>query len=77
MRISIEERIDRISSTTHVVREDDMSIYRVNQVMQLDSHVIFVECGEGLWFQDLDVFTLEEMANAETHLKYIRDYIAK
>lgn len=45
--------------------------------MQLDSHVIFVECGEGLWFQDLDVFTLEEMANAETHLKYIRDYIAK
>ena len=77
MRISIEERIDRISSTTHVVREDDMSIYRVNQVMQLDSHVIFVECGEGLWFQDLDVFTLEEMANAETHLKYIRGYIAK
>lgn len=77
MRISIEERIDRISSTTHVVREDDMSIYRVNQVMQLDSHVIFVECGEGLWFQDLDVFTLEEMANAETHLKSIRDYIAK
>ena len=77
MRISIEERIDRISSTTHVVREDDMSIYRVNQVMQLDSHVIFVECGEGLWFQDLDVFTLEEMATAETHMQTIRDYMAK
>ena len=77
MLISIEERINRIASTTHVVRVDDMTIYRVNEVMRLDGDVVFVECGEGLWFQDLDVFTLEEMAAAETHLQSIRDFMAK
>lgn len=77
MLISIEERINRIASTTHVIRVDDMTVYRVNQVMRLDDDVVFVECGEGLWFQDLDVFTLEEMAAAETHLQSIRDFMAK
>ena len=77
MQISIEERIERIASTTHVVRVEDMSVYRVNEVMKLDDNVIFVECGDGLWFQDLDVFTLEEMATAETHMQTIRDYMAK
>lgn len=77
MLISIEERIERISSTTHVVRVDDMTVYRVNEVMKLDDDIIFVECGDGLWFQDLDVFTLEEMATAETHLQKIRDFCAK
>ena len=77
MLISIEERIERIASTTHVVRVDDMTVYRVNEVMKLDDDAIFVECGDGLWFQDLDVFTLEEMATAETHLQKIRDFCAK
>jgi hypothetical protein len=77
VRISIEERIERIASTTHVVRVEDMSVYRVNEVMKLDDDVVFVECGDGLWFQDLDVFTLEEMATAETHMQKIRDFYAK
>lgn len=77
MLISIEERINRIASTTHVIRVDDMTVYRVNEVMRLDADLVFVECGEGLWFQDLDVFTLEEMAAAETHLQSIRDFMAK
>ena len=77
MRISIEERIERIASTTHVVRVEDMSVYRVNEVMKLDEDVVFVECGDGLWFQDLDVFTLAEMATAETHMHKIRDFYAK
>lgn len=66
-----------MASTTHVVRVEDMTVYRVNEVMKLDDNIIFVECGDGLWFQDLDVFTLEEMANAETHMQTIRDYMAK
>lgn len=66
-----------MASTTHVVRVEDMTVYRVNEVMKLDDNVIFVECGDGLWFQDLDVFTLEEMATAETHMQTIRDYMAK
>lgn len=66
-----------MASTTHVVRVEDMTVYRVNEVMKLDDNVVFVECGDGLWFQDLDVFTLEEMAIAETHMQTIRDYMAK
>lgn len=66
-----------MASTTHVVRVEDMTVYRVNEVMKLDDNIIFVECGDGLWFQDLDVFTLEEMANAETHMQTIRDYMSK
>ncbi len=77
MSLSIEERIERLASTTHVVRAEDMTVYRVNEVMKLDDNVIFVECGNGLWFQDLDVFTLEEMATAETHMQTIRDFMAK
>ncbi len=72
MRISIEERIERMASTTHVVRVEDMTVYRVNEVMKLDDNVVFVECGDGLWFQDLDVFTLEEMAIAETRCPVFR-----
>ncbi len=66
-----------MASTTHVVRVEDMTVYRVNEVMKLDDNVVFVECGDGLWFQDLDVFTLEEMAIAETHIQTIRDFMAK
>ena len=77
MSLSIEERIERLASSTHVVRAEDMTVYRVNEVMKLDDNVIFVECGNGLWFQDLDVFTLEEMATAETHMQTIRDFMAK
>ena len=77
MSLSIEERRERLASTTHVVRAEDMTVYRVNEVMKLDDNVIFVECGNGLWFQDLDVFTLEEMAKAETHMQTIRDFMAK
>ena len=63
--MSIEERLDRIASTSHVVRMDDKSIYEVNSIIKLGDGVIFVECGDDLWFQDLDVFTLEEAHNAE------------
>ena len=66
-----------MASTTHVVRVEDMTVYRVNEVMKLDDNVVFVECGDGLWFQDLDVFTLKEMAIAETHIQTIRDFMAK
>ena len=48
MSLSIEERIERLASTTHVVRVEDMTVYRVNEVMKLDDNVIFVECGNGL-----------------------------
>ena len=75
MLISIEERIERISSTTHVVRPDDMTVYRLHDIKRIENGLIFVEVEDGLWFQDLDVMTLEECATAEQCLQWIKDKI--
>ena len=66
--ISFEERIDRISETTHIVYIEDMTVHQVSSVEQLGK-VVFVNTGTGLLFQDLDVFTLEEACDAERFLK--------
>lgn len=63
--ISIEERKDRINSTTHVVRMEDSSIYRVSGIEELEGGMLFVTTDSDLIFQDLDVMTLEEAAKTE------------
>ena len=73
--LGLDDRISRISETTHVVRIDDSVIYRVKDWKVLDQNVIFVETETDLWFQDLDVLTLEEAANAERMLDKVRDII--
>lgn len=73
--LGLDDRISRISETTHVVRIDDSVIYRVKDWKILDQNVIFVETETDLWFQDLDVLTLEEAANAERMLDKVRDII--
>ena len=75
--MSIEERYYRLRDTTHVVRIDDMSVYRIQDIKCLDEDVIFVEVDDGLFFQDLDVMTLEECASMEMQMQTIRDYLAK
>lgn len=75
MSLSIEERYYRLRDTTHVVRPEDMTIYRLHDIKCIDNDLIFVEVEDGLWFQDLDVMTLEECANAETALQWIKDKI--
>ena len=74
--LGLNDRISRISETTHVVRLDDSVIYRVKDWKLLDQNVIFVETETDLWFQDLDILTLEEAANAERMLDKVRDIIA-
>lgn len=75
--MSIEERYYRLRDTTHVVRIDDMSVYRIQDIKCLDEDVIFVEVDDGLFFQDLDVMTLEECASMEMQMQKIRDYLAE
>lgn len=75
--MSIEERYYRLRDTTHVVRIDDMSVYRIQDIKCLDEDVIFVEVDDGLFFQDLDVMTLEECASMEIQMQKIRDYLAE
>ena len=47
MLLSIDERCFRLASTTHVVRMDDMSVYRINDIKLMDG-VIFVETDTNL-----------------------------
>lgn len=75
--MSIEERYYRLRDTTHVVRIEDMSVYRIQDIKCLDDVTIFVEVDDGLFFQDLDVLTLEECASMEMQMQTIRDYLAK
>lgn len=77
MSLSIEERYYRLRDTTHVVRIEDMSVYRIQDIKCLDDVTIFVEVDDGLFFQDLDVLTLEECASMEMQMQTIRDYLAK
>lgn len=75
MNLSIEERWYRIKNTTHIVRPDDLTIYRVKDQKLVDKDLIFVETESDLWFQDLDVMTLEECAKAERAVQAIKDYL--
>jgi|TARA_B100000035_G_C20706448_1_gene424997 hypothetical protein len=75
MNLSIEERWYRIKNTTHVVRPDDLTIYRVKDQKLVDEDLIFIETESDLWFQDLDVMTLEECAKAERAVQAIKDYL--
>lgn len=57
--ISLQERKDRIINTSHIVLIDDFTVYRVDSVEQVGP-IIFVNVGNGLLFQDLEVLTLAE-----------------
>ena len=63
--ISIKERKERIEGTTHIVRMEDSSIYRVSGIEELEGGMLFVTTDSDLIFQDLDVMTLEEAAKTE------------
>lgn len=71
--MKFEDRVFRIADTTHVVRLEDSSVYRVKDILPLGDDVIFVETESGLYFQDLDVYTLEEAAKMERVMAEIKD----
>lgn len=75
MILSIEERKQRINDTTHVVRMEDSSIYRVSSVDHIGEGVIFVGTSTDLFFQDLDVMTLEEAAGAENLINSVKQIL--
>lgn len=71
--MQFEDRVFRIADTTHIIRLEDMSVYRVKDILPLGDDVIFVETESGLYFQDLDVYTLEEAAIMERAMVEIQD----
>jgi|TARA_B110001450_G_scaffold189965_1_gene178146 hypothetical protein len=75
--MDMHDRIMRVLDTTHVVRIEDSTVYKVLDIVPLGDDVLFVETVSGLLFQDLDVFTLEEAANMERQFSEVRKIIAK
>ena len=75
MNLSIEERWSRIKSSSHVVRLEDSSVYEVKQMWMVDDNVIFLETLTDVWYQDIDVLTLEEAVDAERFLNKIKDWL--
>jgi hypothetical protein len=71
--MTFEDRIYRMADTTHIVRLEDSTVYRIKDIMPLGDDVIFVETESGLCFQDLDVYTLEEAAKMERAMSEIQD----
>ena len=71
--MTCEDRIYRMADTTHIVRLEDSTVYRIKDIMPLGDDVIFVETESGLCFQDLDVYTLEEAARMERAMSEIQD----
>ena len=75
MNLSIEERWSRIKSSSHVIRLEDSSVYEVKQMWMVDDNVIFLETLTDVWYQDIDVLTLEEAVDAERFLNKVKDWL--
>ena len=69
--LTLEERIERIESTSHVVRIESSNTYVVTSISVYGSEV-FVNASGGFLLHDLDVFTLEEATEAEKILNKIK-----
>ena len=73
MKLSYEDRVYRMADTTHIIRLEDSAVYRIRDIIPLGDDVIFVETESGLFFLDLDVYTLEEAARMERAMAEIQD----
>lgn len=62
--MNINQRLDRINGTSHLVFLDDSSIHKIEGFEIYDQN-IFIETDAGFLFQDLDVLTLEEAYDIE------------
>jgi hypothetical protein len=69
--ISFEQRIARIQDQSKIVYLEDMTIHNVEAVSQIGNHV-FVTTSGGMMFQDVDVFTLDEIYVAETAINKLK-----
>jgi hypothetical protein len=69
--MSIQERIDRIQDQTKIVRLEDMTIHEVSAVTHIGEAIIVTTTG-GFQFLDIDVFTLDEICNAERAINKIK-----
>lgn len=66
--MTIEDRYYRIDATPYVVFPDDKSIHVVESI-EIVGDTILIETDTGFMFNDMDVFTVEEMVDVETKIE--------
>jgi hypothetical protein len=67
-KMTIEERYYRIDSAPYIVFPDDRTIHTVENI-EVFSNTILVETDTGWLFNDMDVFTIDEMVDVENKLE--------
>lgn len=71
--ISFEQRINRLQDQSKIIYLEDMTIHQVDAVTQIGDHV-FVTTEAGMMFQDVDVFTLDEIYSAEHAINKLKEF---
>jgi len=66
--MTIEERYYRIDSAPYIVFPDDRTIHTVENI-EVFSNTILIETDTGWLFNDMDVFTIDEMVDVENKLE--------
>lgn len=66
--MTIEDRYYRIDAAPYVVFPDDKSIHVVESI-EVIGDTILVETNTGFLFNDMDVFTVEEMVDVENKIE--------
>ena len=66
--MNIDQRIERITNTSHLIFLDNSSIHKIDS-FEIHDQNIFIETDTGFLFQDLDVLTLEEAHDIEIKVK--------
>jgi hypothetical protein len=72
MKLSMDDRVNRIINSDKIVYLEDMTVHSVNSVETVGKDLLFVNTGSGLLFQDTDVMTLEEACDAERFVNKIK-----
>lgn len=69
--ISFEKRMNRLKDQSKIVYLEDMTIHQVDSINRIGDHV-FVTTSGGMMFQDVDIFTLDEIYTAETAINNLK-----
>lgn len=67
-KMTIEERYYRIDSAPYIVFPDDRTIHTVENI-EVFLNTILIETDTGWLFNDMDVFTIDEMVDVENKLE--------
>lgn len=68
--LNLQQRWNRVNDTTHIIYYDDMSIHKVDYIQSLKDCVL-VHTEGNLTYMDTDVFTLDEIYQAELEVDTI------